>query len=165
MEAVFQPPAVCVKPSKVAGYGVFAAKDFKPGDVIEVSHALLLSTTPAELSDYIFNNYFDSENPYALALGCGSIYNHAAQPNADYYFERDTDSSYGLMRIVAGTFIEKGEEIFLNYGNTWFSDRNMKIVPPSGEAPFGLRKLISLLFRFGLIALFALFAISLIKHA
>lgn len=121
-------------PSALHGQGVFAAAPIAAGSVIEVCPVLLFSKSELPhvrrtmLDDYYFD-WGDEGEWYALALGYGSLYNHAYQPNAEYGmdFEANTLEFYALRDI------EPGEEIFINYngdaGNqttVWFEDPNFK---------------------------------------
>ncbi len=88
----------------------------------------LLSQTT--LVDYFF--HFEKEkNELAIALGFGSLYNHAVHPNAAY----EIDQKDRCMRIFALADIPAGTEICFNYsgepGNAfkeWFEARGMKII-------------------------------------
>ncbi len=102
--------------SEVHGNGVFAAGAISAGDVIEVCPVLLFpksqlaAVRQTMLDDYYFD-WGDDDSWYALALGYGSLYNHAYEPNADYGmdFENETIDFYALRDIAPG------EEIFVNY--------------------------------------------------
>lgn len=103
-------------PSDVHGKGVFAGGPIPEGGVIEVCPVLLFPKAQLAairqtlLDDYYFD-WGDDDSWYALALGYGSLYNHAYEPNADYEmdFENETIDFYALRDI------EPGEEIFVNY--------------------------------------------------
>lgn len=66
--------------------------------------------------------YFDAQGKNALFLGYGSIYNHSDDPNADYII----NIKKRITTIRAERTIQKGEEIFLSYGDDWFSSRGRK---------------------------------------
>ncbi len=118
---------VFVGPSSVHGRGVFAARRFEAGDVIEDCPVLLV---PAEtigevgLAGYCFE--WDDEH-CAIALGYGSLYNHSRRPNARYEHDHEDD----VVSYVALRTIEAGEEITINYsgepdgrGDVWFEEQN-----------------------------------------
>ncbi|MBA3662200.1 MAG: SET domain-containing protein-lysine N-methyltransferase [Gammaproteobacteria bacterium] len=113
-----------VKKSRMHGYGVFALKTIKKGELIEECYTLVSKGGDKRLEDF----YFDAKGNYALLLGFGSIYNHAEEPNADYKINIKNK----LTRIKAIATIRKGEEIYVSYGDEWFSSRGMrpKKVPP-----------------------------------
>lgn len=103
-------------PSDVHGKGVFAAGPIPEGGVIEVCPVLLFPKAQlAAMRQTILDDYYfdwgDDDSQYAIALGYGSLYNHAYEPNADYEmdFENETIDFYALRDIAPG------EEIFVNY--------------------------------------------------
>ena len=70
----------------------------------------------------------------ALALGYGSLYNHANPSNLRY----ETDAQALVMRFVAVRDIERGEELTINYNaddgapvsddEWWFEEKGIKLV-------------------------------------
>lgn len=114
---------VKVRPSPIHGYGVFAEKRINKGEIVEECYFLLTQGNEEDLEDY----YFDVEGSNAILLGYGSIYNHADQPNT--YYRYDTQSRVAI--ITAKVSIEKGEEIFISYGEGWFESRRKSPVKPS----------------------------------
>lgn len=103
-----------VSTSKISGRGVFAAKNIRKGELIEVAPVILFSKSQqyqidaTALGDY----YFEwSKDDFALALGHGSLYNHATDSNADY----EIDIASQAIRFKALRSIKKGQEIFVNY--------------------------------------------------
>jgi hypothetical protein len=121
------PPGIRVAKSKGAGKGIFATKDFAEGDIIEICPVLVVPFPDADgvlaslLGDYAYG--WDEDRSIAVALGCGSLYNHRLPNNADYAAEDDDH-----MVIFAKTAITAGEEILIDYtGNgekpLWFKPR------------------------------------------
>jgi SET domain-containing protein len=106
-------------PSDVHGMGVFASEPIPEGAVIEVCPVLLFpqaelaAVRQTMLDDYYFD-WGEDGSMYAVALGFGSLYNHAYEPNADYGmdFENNTIDIYALRDITPG------EEIFINYNGS-----------------------------------------------
>ena len=102
--------------SDVHGKGVFAAAPIAAEDVIEVCPVLLFpkaqlaAMRQTMLDDYYFDWGEDGEW-FAVALGYGSLYNHAYEPNADY----EMDFANETIDIYAVRDIAPGEEIFVNY--------------------------------------------------
>ncbi|MBN1792280.1 SET domain-containing protein-lysine N-methyltransferase [Candidatus Woesearchaeota archaeon] len=98
------------------GRGMFAAKDFKEGEVIEVCPVIpvpkdqweIMDTTV--LSHYLFE-WGENEDEVAVCLGYGSIYNHSHEPNAEF----DTDIPAQTIVFTAIRNIKKGEEICTDY--------------------------------------------------
>lgn len=107
-----------VKKSSLHGYGVFAGKSFKEGEIVEECYILITRGGDRKLEDY----YFDVSGKYGIFTGFGVIYNHAAEPNVDYYI----NSKRRLATFKANRSIKKGEELTVSYGDKWFSSRNKK---------------------------------------
>lgn len=114
-----QNAAIYFAPSDVHGMGVFAAEPIAAEGVIEICPVLLFpkaqlaAMRQTMLDDYYFD-WGDDGEWYAIALGYGSLYNHAYEPNADYGmdFENNTIDIYALRDIAPG------EEIFVNYNGS-----------------------------------------------
>jgi SET domain-containing protein len=106
---------ITIKKTSKKGFGVFALKDFKSGEIVE--SAPVLTFTPKDrknlektpLSHYIYP--WRSTRGAALVFGYGSIYNHSYSPNADWKQNFRTQS----MVFRAIKTIKKGEEITVNY--------------------------------------------------
>lgn len=110
---------IYVKKSRLHGYGVFAGKDFRKGEVIEECYFILSKGGDKKLEDF----YFDAgRNKYALFTGFGSVYNHTDEPNADYKL----NLKRRVAVITAERSIHKGEEIYVSYGEEWFKCRGLK---------------------------------------
>ena len=107
-----------VKKSTKHGYGVFAEKTFKKGEIIEECYVLVTRGGDKGLEDY----YFDVKGKNGIFTGFGVIYNHSEDPNADYIIY----PKKRLVVIKANRTIRKGEEIDISYGDDWFSSRNRK---------------------------------------
>ena len=110
-----------VKQSASRGRGVFAARWFQVGEVIEVCPVIALSSADAAKLDdtYLYNYYFGwgaDNKAAAIALGFGSLYNHSYDPNAAY---RKSEAD-GTISIIAVKPIAPEDEIFIkyNYGDT-----------------------------------------------
>jgi SET domain-containing protein len=123
------PPGLCVRESPGRGRGVFAVRPFAEGEVVERApvvvfpRAIVRGLAGTLLDDYWFW-WNDACN--ALALGCGSLYNHACPANVR--FERDFARSQ--LVFVAVRAIAAGEEVTINYGGDaddpsplWFEAR------------------------------------------
>lgn len=97
------------------GLGVFALKDFKDGEIIEICPVLIFDTKGRKnlektlLSHYVYP--WRSTRGAALVFGYGSIYNHSYFPNADWKQNFKTNSM--VYRAIKN--IKKGEEITVNY--------------------------------------------------
>jgi len=109
---------VFVKKSSMHGYGVFAAKTIKKGEKIEQCYFIITKGGDKGLEDF----YFDVKGKYAVLTGYGSIYNHSEEPNVDYTF----NIKKRIATIKTARTIRKGEELFISYGDKWFSSRDLK---------------------------------------
>lgn len=95
------------------GRGVFAGQAYAPGEVLERAPVIVLADPQWEhleatgLKDY----YFVWDDAVAIALGCGSLYNHAFRPNAAFEVRADEK----IMEFRALCAIAPGEEITINY--------------------------------------------------
>ena len=97
--------------------GVFARRAFHPGDVIEIAPVILIPNTQRTLiRQTVLENYvFDwGGGSTAVALGYGSLYNHAYDPNAHYY--QDIDRKTLEFSAIRG--IAEGDEITVNYNGS-----------------------------------------------
>jgi hypothetical protein len=114
---------ISVRPSKIHNYGVFADKNIRKGEIIEVCPTVEVDNNNGKVGNYTFN--ITTTNQCILVLGYGMVYNHSNSTNAIHYVEDE------LMVYAAKRFIRKGEEIFISYGKNWFTDRNiaMKEIP------------------------------------
>lgn len=106
---------IVVKKSKLLGNGVFAARNFKKGELIESAHLLTFTPRERKILEKTKLNYYvypwRSTRSAAIALGYGSIYNHSYEPNADW----KQDFKKEMMTYKALRDIKKGEEILVNY--------------------------------------------------
>jgi uncharacterized protein len=95
------------------GRAVYAARHFRLGETIEICHVIIVgkdfwaSRKRAAYNEWAYE--FDKKS--AIALGCGSLYNHSYKPNAAW-----TCLTRSMkIRFYALRRIEKGEEILINY--------------------------------------------------
>lgn len=111
--------------SEIGGRGVFAGKNYEIGEIIEISPCIkdeLVAFNRGILKDYIFR--YD-ENHHILSLGYGSMYSHNDNPNAHYKINTDNDEI--SMIYIALKPIKKDEEIFINYGESWWESRKERL--------------------------------------
>ncbi len=117
-----------VRKSVVHGYGVFAKEAIEEGELIEQNRLLPLAarskyTVDAVLKDYVWMNkscQCDECKKHGyrqyLALGFGSLYNHANEPNT----KQDVNFQTEIITIKAGRQIKQNDEIFVNYGKSYW---------------------------------------------
>jgi hypothetical protein len=102
--------------TETKGRGVFTAANISKGDIIEVCPIIKIPRRELPiihktvLHDYYFLWGEDLEE-CAIALGYGSIYNHALYPNANFILDIENNT----IDIEAIEDINAGEEITLNY--------------------------------------------------
>lgn len=110
------------------GRGVYTSIPVSAGDVIEVSPVIVIprSELPIIHKTVLHDYYFlwgHEHEMAAIALGYGSLYNHATFPNATFILDVENKT----IDIEAIKDIQPGEEITLNYlgesgseGDLWF---------------------------------------------
>ena len=123
-----QKPGLFIAYSDGKGRGVFTSQSIDSGEVIEVCPVLIIpkAELPIIHKTVLHDYYFlwgENLEECAIALGFGSIYNHALHPNANFIL----DVYNKTIDIEAIKPIPAGEEITLNYhgepGNSdklWF---------------------------------------------
>jgi SET domain-containing protein len=93
---------------------VFAAVPIAAGEVVEECPVLRFPAAQRAHIDatLIDEYYFDWDGDGAIALGLGSLYNHADEPVAEYI--KDTANDVLVVRALGA--IAAGEEITFAYG-------------------------------------------------
>ena len=117
------------KSALAEGYGVFAARDLKVNEIVEICPAIFMPMKEfkeIEKTKLFYYFYEYSNKEFAIVLGYGSIYNHSYSPNAQYKF----NYLRRVMEVKAIKKIEVDEEILINYNyypeddtplESWFS--------------------------------------------
>jgi SET domain-containing protein len=131
-------PQIEVREVPGKGRGVFALKRFEVGDIIEVAHVIPI---PGEQWEHIEKTQLyhycygwgEGEKDAAVALGCGSLYNHSYRPNCVYIKK----FSQGVIEYKCIRAIDANEEITINYNGApdrldpvWFELASEKDLPP-----------------------------------
>lgn len=132
-------PKLRLSQSSIHGFGVFSNDLIKQGELIEEARLLALKWRSFYLSeptmlDYIWANQSckcevcnTHGNKVYLALGNGSLYNHANKPNTI----QKLDFRLETLTIIARNDIPANEEIFVSYGENYWLYRNlMKKISP-----------------------------------
>ncbi|WP_318617107.1 SET domain-containing protein [Sporosarcina sp. YIM B06819] len=107
---------ICVKDTGKYGRGIYATRDIKAGELIEVSPVLISCKNEWKylkktvLFNYCFN-WGENYEHAAIALGFGSLYNHSYTPNATFNNNLNNLS----IEFYAHKDIKNGEEITINY--------------------------------------------------
>jgi SET domain-containing protein len=108
------------------GRGVVATRKFKKGEILEIAPVFVFPAKDdkligeTKLNGYTFR-WGDRGKLSALAMGCGSFYNHSYDANAKYQGTYEDDT----IEFLAVKDIEAGEEITINYNG---SPKNKKPV-------------------------------------
>ena len=103
------------------GRGVFAVRAIEAGQTIEVCPTLEVpaADVSGRLLDYVFESGTDAEAS-VLMLGYGMLYNHSASPTAEYVEHGDGEVAFLALRDI-----EPGEEVTIDYGEEWWSTREL----------------------------------------
>ena len=94
-----------------SGLGVFANKDYKKDDIVELNPYIEYVDNYTGLEDYKFISPNDSSKN-VIVLGNGSMMNHNDKYNINYSKYEDKN----FIQFIANKNINKGEELFINYG-------------------------------------------------
>jgi SET domain-containing protein len=130
-------PTLYIKNVSGKGRAVFSKQSIPKDAVIEICPLIVLPgadyelVTATQMINYCF--FFNPEKAeLAIALGFGSLYNHASLPNALHQL----DMKIKCLFFYAAREIPAGEEICINYDGEstadtpkWFNDRNLKYLP------------------------------------
>jgi len=108
-----------IKFSKISGYGIFAGKNYKKGDIVEICPFLEIEKKFLEpenpLNQYVFGSHLSpSGDKYILVFGNGSIFNHADENNTYYYHDCTGNR---LLYYAAKEDITEGTELCIHYGD------------------------------------------------
>ncbi|MEK4485052.1 SET domain-containing protein [Psychrobacillus sp. FSL H8-0484] len=106
---------ICIKETGKYGRGLFATRDIKKDELIEVSPVIISPKKEWKylkktiLFNYCF--YWGKRNDTAIALGYGALFNHSYSPNVNFDNNKDNLSIdfYAIEDILAG------EELTINY--------------------------------------------------
>lgn len=110
--------------SSVSGRGVYATDDITKGDVVEEAPYIQVdkeSIKGSPLMDYVFKI---DDTTYAVALGYASLFNHRNQPNVDWKI----DTVDQVIRFTALTDLNSGDELYISYGNKYWSSRDVDMI-------------------------------------
>ncbi len=122
MPEIFIHPSLAVRRSPIGGFGVFASAAIAANTEIERAYHILFPLNSDCLFDYRFNWPKKNKTHYSVALGFGSIYNHASDSNADWR----TDLENKVFVFYTVRDVAADEELLINYGGAWWDRRNYK---------------------------------------
>lgn len=138
-----EPPQVVIRHTGTpTGRGAYAGRAFAAGELVESCPVVLFDghfrTVPDQVRKLLFNwgHLTRSDAMHCLALGYGSMYNHANPANMSY----EADAPGGTLRFLALRAIAPGEELTVNYNaagggpesaeDTWFSRMGVERFEP-----------------------------------
>jgi len=115
---------LAVRMTEARGRGVFAAAPIAEGTLIERCAVIVVPPEEVEtLNRTRLGNYHyqwgGTRDASAIALGFGSLYNHAHDPNALYVRRFDDE----VIEFVSLRAIAEGEEITVSYNGAIGDDR------------------------------------------
>jgi hypothetical protein len=133
-------PDVCIRDTGTPkGRGAFASRNLLQGEVVAECPVILFKppfSPPGELKRLVFSwlALVKTSGPYAyaLALGCGSLFNHDNPANMRY----EPNPENFTLKFFAARSINTGEELTINYNaadgdahsdnNSWFERARIK---------------------------------------
>jgi uncharacterized protein len=111
----FSPDVYIAHADTSKGLGVFAARQFQKGEIVECCPALIIEEPRCELPEQLKRIAYDwdvqGEINSAIALGFGSLYCHDASPNTCY--EVNVEQPSLVFRTVRA--VQKGEWLTVDY--------------------------------------------------
>ncbi|CEL95592.1 unnamed protein product [Vitrella brassicaformis CCMP3155] len=137
------PAACCVAPSKLHKRGVFATRHLHRGELIEMCPVLKIDARyllpQTGLRDYVFDPQEawcgPGKHTCLLALGNGSLYNHAPNgrgANCTWHYDKTRE----VMVLYATAAVAAGTELLHDYSDDYWKARPTQaaVPPPSGQA-------------------------------
>ena len=125
-----QIPGLYIADSTEKGRGVYTSKHINAGDTIEICPVIVIpkNELPVIHKTVLHDYYFlwgENLEDCAIALGFGSLYNHAIHSNANFILDLENNT----IDIEAVVDIPAGSEITINYhgepgdtGELWFTN-------------------------------------------
>jgi len=113
-----------IRHAKGMGLGVFAIKNIKEGELIERCPVIRIPKDQFDiikcsmLNDYMYVAESNGVEAGKLCLGYGSLYNHSDNPNIEW---RGVNARYMDFHTVRN--IKKGEQLFIHYGDDYWTER------------------------------------------
>jgi hypothetical protein len=112
------PPSKISIRTNTKGRAVYARRDIRRGEIIEICPAIIVGHDPRVSVDVApykeWAYHFDGKA--AIALGYGSLYNHALHPNASWRLRKVAGQRFIV--IYARKKIATGQEICIHYCDT-----------------------------------------------
>ncbi|CAB9524430.1 expressed unknown protein [Seminavis robusta] len=131
------------------GWGVFAARDFEAGEVVEVAPRYVpLKTQQMMASNELHDFHYDFQFPrdpddfsFGVAIfGMSMFYNHGVGDEQNVFYtsfghEPDKNMPWASLAVgfVALRDIQRGQELLSSYGDEWFDERGMEMIQRQQE--------------------------------
>ena len=103
------------------GIGCIATQDIKEGEIVGEEPYFLFTKKYIEVEDYFWRG---PNNEYLLINGLGNYCNHSENNNIKPLINTEKP----LITFIALRDIQKGDELFANYGEAYFKYRNIEII-------------------------------------
>ena len=103
--------------------GLFAKKDYKEGEVIEMCPTIKVDNnidTSNDITNYLFSSH--DEKDTLVSFGYCSLINHS---NDKWNCTWDVSDDDKYVKMYALRDINKGEEFYSNYGNEYWKSRDI----------------------------------------
>jgi SET domain-containing protein len=120
MQEFIKSPDVYVKDTGTEkGKGVFAARAFSKGELVELSSVIIIDSPFSDIHPILKRTVYSwgaltkTGQSCGLVLGFGSLYNHANPANMSYTADVNSET----MSYIAVRDIEEGEELSVNYSS------------------------------------------------
>jgi len=102
-------------------YTMTGKTQFARGEIVEICPIVMVGEI-VKTMDKLKNIVFEidkSKDQWAIVLGYGSLYRHSDKPNLDYAYNAKNRQMY----FITNRFIKVGEELTINYGADYWSER------------------------------------------
>ncbi len=103
-------------------YCVLAKTQYGKGEIVEIAPIIFVgpdAKSVTRLKDYIFE-IDKNKQSYGVVLGYGSVYGHSNDPNVTFAYNKKNKQMY----FIAKRFIKAGEELTINYGDEYWTQRS-----------------------------------------
>jgi hypothetical protein len=131
-----------------AGRGIFAGRFFKDEEEVDMAPTITIHESAVGATQLNRYAYTSEEDDYRIVnLGAAMLFNHNPVASVTNYWTVDeedlTDSSlvetesystFSDVDFSAQLNILQGQEIFANYGDSWFEDRSLDLLGPTGSS-------------------------------
>jgi SET domain-containing protein len=123
------PSGIEVKESKFLkkkSRGLYATKNYKKDDTIEICPTLIMNKKQVTKDNVLNDHFFKGKigNNELVSLGYCSLINHSIEKQNVTWKIGENDE---YITIIAIKDINKGEELFSNYGKAYWNSRNKKM--------------------------------------